>query len=111
MLLTQLLGYAPTFLVYLVGIAVALAMLQRSPRPATFVLLGCTVMLLGTIMSIGLQHWVMRSHSASLVPSSIARSMSIVGILSTLIHSVGIGLLIAAAFTGRTTSSTARPGT
>ncbi|MCI4062416.1 hypothetical protein MRQ36_07505 [Micromonospora sp. R77] len=107
----QLLTQLPTLLVLAAGLVLALAN-RRLPRgPRGLLLAGLAVLLLGTLLSLG---WLLAL--PRLVQSGGAaqftRLSMIVGPLLALVHPLGLGLVVAAALTGRTTapSPPAGPG-
>ena len=102
MFFSHLAAGVPMYLVYLVGMAFALTRLQRSPRPAMFVFIGCALSLLTSITIAFLQAWVISRQAMNAeAGASIARTMSLLGLMSSLGHAVAIGCLVAAAFVDR----------
>lgn len=101
----QLLTQLPTLLVLAAGLVLALIN-RRLPRgPRGLLLAGLAVLLLGALLSLG---WllalpqIMQSGGAA----QFTRLNMIVGPLLALLHPLGLGLVVAAALTGRTTAPT-----
>ncbi len=90
----------PMFVVYAVGITLAIVNLSRHPRPAIMVLVACAVMLVTTVASKALFYFgglELYRGDAYLV----------VTVVTTLIHASGWAVVLVAAFTGRRESGPA----
>ena len=108
--MAMLLGQSPTLLVYLVGIVIAVVRMPRHPRPATFVLIGCVLLLAASIVSSLAQMWAFNSRSGSTASAaSIGQMLIAVNLVLTFVRAGGFVLLIVAAFVARETEGSAFP--
>ena len=103
MLITQL----PLLLTYLVGILIAIVRLPRHPRPATFVLIGCALLLASTVVSMLVQLWVFQNRSASV--ASTGQILLAVNVVLAFVRAGAFVLLIVAAFVAREPQGAAFP--
>jgi hypothetical protein len=93
---------APSLITYLVGLFLAVASLRRCPGPAVLVLLATGLLLLTTIGGTLVQSYLIQGQTrGGLGMQRVALVMSLVAIVRSLAHALGIGLLLAAAFAGR----------
>ena len=95
MLITQF----PILLIYLIGILIAVVRLPRHPRPAAFVLIGCTLLLASTVLGTVAQMWVFQNRSAS--AASTGQILLVINGVLAFVRAGAFALLIAAAFIGR----------
>jgi hypothetical protein len=95
-LFQQLASVLPGVLVYVIGMVLLGINLKRIGQGAVLGLIGCGLLLVGMVGGSALQAWAMRQATAN----QIGASMSTVGALTSLIHALGIGLLIAGILTG-----------
>ncbi|WP_229402984.1 hypothetical protein [Micromonospora okii] len=98
----------PTLLVLVTGLVLAAVARDRLPRRSrTLLLAGAVVLLLGTLLSlawmISLPQVYSSVHGSA---QSIGYLSSAIGLVLTLLHATGLGLVIAAALTGRRHSAT-----
>jgi small-conductance mechanosensitive channel len=92
----------PVLIVCLVGIVLALVFWSRSPMVSAFVLISASLLLLVSIAYLFASPTVLNASSKEGWTSE--RTALIVGAISvvyTVIRAAGLGLLLAAAFTGR----------
>jgi len=95
MLITQL----PILLTYLIGIFIAVVRMPRHPRPATFVLIGCALLLASTVVGTLVQMWIFANRSTSV--ASTGQILLSVNVVLALVRAGAFVLLIAAAFVAR----------
>ena len=93
MLLMQL----PLMLAYLVGIVLALARLQRNPRPATFVLIGCLILFATLLISPLVQAWALQNRGVA----QAGQILMAFNFVMAVVRAAGFVLLIIAAFVAR----------
>jgi hypothetical protein len=86
--------------VYLIGIVIAVARMPRHSRPATFVLIGCALLLASSVVSALAQAWMFTSASGSV--ATRGQVLMIVNFALTFVRAGGFVMLIVAAFVGRT---------
>ncbi|MFC4147037.1 hypothetical protein ACFO0M_12345 [Micromonospora mangrovi] len=101
----QLLTQLPTLLMLVVGLVLALTH-RRLPRgPRGLLLAGIAVLLLGALLNLG---WVLALPRVvqNGGAAQLTRLNLIVGPLLALLHPLGLGLVVAAALTGRTSPPT-----
>jgi hypothetical protein len=103
--LSQLVFQVPLILVYLAGMGMAGANLSRYGRAATFVLFGCGLLLLTMFGSAFVQSLILKSASGDQGRASLSQNLATLGAVSGLLHTLGIGLLIAGAFADRTVAT------
>jgi hypothetical protein len=107
-LLSQLAVRLPLLLVCLVGIVLALNGRARAPRAALFAALGAGILLLDSLFSLAWYQFafplLMRNNAGLRM---IGWVNAVVSFLFNLGSALGVGLLLTAAFTGRTRA--ARP--
>ena len=102
-LLRQFLHQLPTLLVFLVGGIAAALYLNRLRAPALLCLIGCAVSLLTILVLTGLQGWMLGARMRD--GWSMARygqAMTLLGMAGAVLRSIGLGLILAAVFAGRT---------
>jgi len=101
-LLMQLAAQSPLLIACLAGMIAALALWQRSPRPAMLTLIGMAIFLV-TIMArtfLSLYLFQLRhEHGWSLEQFGLISAGSALAL--TVIQAVALGLVLAAVFTGR----------
>jgi hypothetical protein len=94
------LAYLPEFVVWLVGIGLALVRWQHDPRAARLTLVGLalllTVRLVGGYLNAQLPEWVAGMPGGSAVNLRLALTFS--GCVQSLLAAIGFGLLLAAIF-------------
>ena len=92
----------PLYLIYLVGIIVALVYLKRHPRVSFLTIISIGISLLAgiivTVVQVLLPSYLIRQGSSA---QSLGYYFFGLGIISNLIHVVTFGLLLIAIFTGR----------
>jgi hypothetical protein len=100
MVLAQLVGQAPGFLVFLAGIGAAIIHYGRAPSAAQLVIAGCATCIVTRIVSTVAFAWITSSRGDRSM-ADIGAATSLVGGVTSLVGAVGVGLIIVAAFTGR----------
>ena len=103
-LVGMLLVQAPTLLAYLVGIVFAVIRLQRNPRPAALVLIGCALLFVASLVGPMVQVWVMYNRTTTV--ASIGEFLMAVNFVLGLVRAAGFVLLIVAAFVARPEAET-----
>ncbi len=98
LLFQQIASATPGILVYVIGMVLLGVNLKRLGQGAVLGLIGCGLLLLTMVGGSALQVWVMNQGSTS----QIGMSMMTVGALTSLMHALGIGLLVAGILTGGT---------
>lgn len=90
-------------LVYLAGIVLALMFWKRYSGPSMLVLMS-NVLLLGKLIaqSYVIQYLIESLNDSRDQQTAIMWTISAVGLVSTVMHAVGIGLLLTAVYIGRT---------
>lgn len=92
----------PTLLVCAAGLAAAAVFLRRYPRPAVLTLVGTALLLLVTAGFSLAQAWLIQTRmDAGRSPLETAWMMSALGIGSSCLRAVGLGLVLLAVFAGR----------
>jgi hypothetical protein len=105
--LSQLVTLVPLMLVYLGGLIWCALWWRRAPQAALLAMLGIGLMLFGTVVARGISMYLIQSRmrggssSSSTSAVQIGQILSVVSIVSSLVHAGGIALLIAAVFAGR----------
>jgi hypothetical protein len=95
-LFQQMASVLPGVLVYIGGMVLLGINLKRLGQGAVLGLIGCGLLLFTMIGGTVLQMWAMRGRTAS----EIGASMATVGALTSLLHALGIGLLVAGILSG-----------
>jgi hypothetical protein len=97
--LTQL----PLFIIYIIGIAVAIGQRRSHPRASLFTIFAMLGLLFSSLVLVGIQIWLPRYLATN--GSSIIDIRLVLGIISgirNLIDAIAIGLLLLAVFNRRT---------
>jgi hypothetical protein len=100
-ILTNMAIHIPLYLVWLVGIILALATWNRNPRPSLFALLGIVAMFVFDMISIYMITIPMQLGEKGYAVANIAMVISIANVVLTILKACGWGLLLAAIFVGR----------
>jgi len=100
--LPQLLSQVPTSLACIVGGALALVYWTRHPLACRFLLAGCLVYLIASVGGSLATGWLIARANNGGMMSSVNMQAAAIGLVASLVRAAGIGLLIAAALTGRT---------
>jgi len=94
--------FMPYFVVYLIGLILAVTRWHRHPRASTFAFWGFLILIADGVVMSALQVWLLNSVvSSNMSGSQTSTYSSIIGAARTLINSVGFALLVAAIFVGR----------
>jgi hypothetical protein len=104
------LGYsAPVLFAYLVATFLAIFFMGRAPVPSILTLLGVGVMVFATLGVVVAQAVLLESGQRDVRdPSEFAQLMVATGVAGNCVRALGLGLLIAAVFVGRTTATFTR---
>jgi hypothetical protein len=98
----QLVAQTPVLLVYLVGIVLALVFRARAALASTLALAGLALLLTVSIVQPFVFQLVLRSQiDAGSQGADIGRVIGFLGVVGSLLHAAGLGLLIAAVFAPR----------
>lgn len=101
-LLGQLITLCPVLLVYVIGMALAVRNWQRYPAVGLLVLCGTGVLFASTVGGTFVIQFIVRMHGEwGWQPERMNTVFMAIGFLSSVLHAVGIALLLAAAFSGR----------
>jgi len=105
------LGVTPIMLVYLVGLVLALVFWRRCPVSCVLTLIA-TLLLLGLIVTSTFVYQYLFHARAEMdwPPERIELMYSVIRFVSSLLHALGIGLLLAAVFAGRKRAQQVGPG-
>lgn len=100
--LQQLAFQAPVLLVYFVGFTLALVYLQRHSTASILTLLGTGILMVTTVVSIGVQAYLLQRHLDAGWPVAFyAQLLSVAGIVGSIADAIGLALVVAAVFAGR----------
>jgi hypothetical protein len=100
--LMQLATRAPSLLVYFVGIAVAIALWRRYPKPCLLVFLAMCLALFAVFSSTFLFMYLPRAmDNLGGGHQEVGIYFSAINIVSSLIHAAAVALLLSAVFVGR----------
>ena len=95
-LMTQLIYLAPALLVYCIALILAVMYMNRATLPSVLTLLGIGILVFTTIVGLAIQASLIESR-----PDNFARVSQIVGVAGSCFRAIGLGVLIAAIFVGR----------
>jgi FtsH-binding integral membrane protein len=95
--LSQLVSMSPMLLVCLGGMVIAGLWWRRAPKAAMFAMAGLGITLLAMLLSPLIQVYVVRSGA----PATVGQTVAVMSIAFGLVRAVGMGLLIAGVFAGR----------
>ena len=99
-LLSQLVGLAPILIVYVGGMVLAAVWWGRGPRAAALAMAGLALSLIATLGVTIAQSWAIGNRGTT-PTTSLAYTMSMIGIGSSLLRAAGLALVIAGVFAGR----------
>lgn len=100
--LMQLVGQAPSLLVYLAGFVLALVYWQRYPGPCRFTLIANVVMLsVNVAHTFVIQYLFVKQAEFGWSSAKLGTIFSVVALTTSLAWAAGLGLLLAAVFSGR----------
>ena len=88
-------GHLPMFLVYVVGIVLAIVYWRRCPRAAAMVLIACVLLPASTVAWDGIVSSMIRESS------TVGAQMTAVWLVYSVVQAAGWLLILAAVFTGR----------
>ena len=84
--------------------------MPRHPRPATFVLIGCVLLVASSLVGSLAQVWAFNSRSGSTASAaSIGQMLMAVNLVLTFVRAGGFVLLVVAAFVAREPEGSAFP--
>jgi hypothetical protein len=106
--LSQLVSMSPTLLVCLVGMILAGVWWRRAPRAAMFAMTGLGIMLLATLVSPLIQIYVISNRAAGSA-ATIGQTVAVMGIGLSVVRAVGMALLVAGVFAGRSKADVGFP--
>lgn len=102
MILSLLVSNGPAYLMMIAGIVLALQYAQRFPKASRLTVLGLSVLLLNSVVGAYLGWWLPRLMVEQGSPvQSISFIMTARQFVQSLISAAGLGLLLAAVFSGR----------
>jgi hypothetical protein len=100
--LSQLIALAPMLLVYAVASILAMTKLRIHPRPAVLTLLGVGVLAVSSLVGIGVYAALAELRmNSGMEPRQSAALQGAISMALRILQAVGMGLLIAAIFSGR----------
>lgn len=97
---------APFFLVYLIGIVVAVVQVRRHRKAATLALVALVVMLLTGLAAGTVQGYLIADLSGGRSVTATSTLLAVTGWVTALVRAAALGLLIAAVFVGRRPAGT-----
>jgi len=103
-----ILNQAPVLIVCVIGLILARVFWTRYPRPCAYSLIACLLLLLPRLAEILNIEWYFFLFIQSASPGGLSSQpyLSIVWFASSLVHAVGLALLLAAVFIGRSSDRT-----
>jgi len=100
--LSQLAVQTPLFLVYLAGLVFSLVFWRRSPTSCLLTLLACILLLIvGVTQTFVTQLLFSSRHDLGWEMQRFGWMLSAVGIISSFLRALGVGMLLTAVFLGR----------
>ena len=99
-LAATLLNACPEVLLFSVAVVLAVARWNQHPRVSMYVASGAGILILTRLFS----NVLLMTLSQRRSPEELGTLMPVVGVVSAVLHTIGIGLLIAAAFVDRAPS-------
>jgi len=103
---TQLLTTSPVLLVYVIGAVMAIVNLQRYPGAARLTLAGCVLLfVIAVAQAFAFQYVIFERAQLGWTAANVGVVFTVLGVITSLMHAAGLGLLLAAAFAGRRTAS------
>ena len=100
--LAQIVGLAPTLLVEMGGMALALIYRRRWPGPCMLLLCGTAVMFIVSLARAFLVPSLVRAQmNQGGNMAQVGMMMSLIGMGGSLLNALGLGLVLAAVFVGR----------
>jgi hypothetical protein len=103
-ILSQLLALSPQLLVYIGGMVLAAVWWRRAPSAAMLTLLGLGLMLLSALAGSAMTIYLVTNRASS----ATFQMSGILSLALAVVRAVGIGLLVAAVFSGRARVSEGR---
>jgi Na+/proline symporter len=97
--LSQLVSMSPMLLVCLGGMVIAGLWWRRAPKAAMFAMAGLGITLLGMLLTPLIQMYVLSNRTAG--AAAVGQTVAVMSLGFGLVRAVGMGLLIAAVFAGR----------
>ena len=101
-LAAQFLASLPVWIVYLAGIVLAFVFWSRSRLPCALALAASVLLLLTSIGSMGARAWIMHRHeSQGWSADELSTAFSVVSLLASVAHALGLAMLVTAVFVRR----------
>ena len=97
--LSQLVSMSPMLLVCLGGMVIAGLWWRRAPKAAMYAMAGLGITLLGMLLTPLIQMYVISNRAAG--AAAVGQTVAVMSLGFGLVRAVGMGLLIAAVFAGR----------
>ena len=101
-LFSQLAGQLPVLMVYVGGMALCAMWWRRARGAAMWALMGLTLMLVATVGSTAMQTYLFASRAGGAGSmQQLSYVLFALGIGSSIVRAIGLGMLVAAVFVGR----------
>jgi hypothetical protein len=101
-LFSQLAGQLPVLMVYVGGMALCAMWWRRARGAAMWALMGLTLMLVATVGSTAMQTYLFATRvQAGTSAQQLGHVLFAVGIGSSIVRAIGLGMVVAAVFVGR----------
>ncbi len=95
-------SHVPLYLVYVACAVLALVFWKRAPLACGLALTSAVVLLLCSVALMVLRHaYLRRANSSELTNEELSQVFAMLGIVGTVAHAIGSGLLVTAVFVGR----------
>jgi hypothetical protein len=99
---TNIIVQLPVFLVWIIGIILAVAYWKRAPRPSAYTLIAITIFIITAFLSVLINsNVVMGLHARGMPFTTVSIILSGLNIVIALVRAFGWGLILAAIFTAR----------
>jgi hypothetical protein len=99
---TQLVGQAPTLVVYVVGIALCGMFWRRSPAPAAWALAGLVLLLVSALGGPLVQNWILFGRGTGTpATASTGMNLAVIALVFSVVRAAGTALLLVGVFTAR----------
>jgi hypothetical protein len=100
--LTQLAVQTPIFLIYLAGMVFSLVFWRRCPISCLLTLLACVLLLIVSVtQTFVTQYLIFARNDLDLAHQKLGWMLSTVGVIGSFLRALGVGMLLAAVFLGR----------
>jgi hypothetical protein len=99
---TNIVTQLPVFLVWIIGIILALAYWKRAPRPATYTLIAIAIFIVAAFLAVIINsNLLLGLHARGMPIGQLSLILGGLNIFISLIRALGWGLILAAIFTAR----------